>query len=512
MKHTQVCRKMLHNGSRHSGSKHMSLLPVVYEYRKPHIEGRPGYYTMKYFHTLGCFPSGLEAPYRLDDFHKVYLQAYLPEELEDWLDEVRPLPIEQAAKSLKALRKELNRFVLVTPTKWRPKPLLTSLDNVREPLEDILSTFITDSIHQPESRMHVFVAKPPTKQKRISVPNSVTRHLLNNHFNELCEVADVLDETWDFIGSTPHRRALLATDEPTALDSGLSQIPQSTGEPHRYIANAQGEMYPGWQAPLPATAIKTIAETKGGIADLPSASNQQALCIPSPDVTYEDEICLIHLHNLVSRAACEAKEYDVGIALSQISLHSLAHDDTRAAAVHGNLASLWFEKGDYDTAIIHAQRCVLLSEYGDREPIPLKEAQQAPKQGRKLAFFGEEPDPRTQESVATTGYTMWSNALAQQDHVDDALHIAAKAAEAYPTSTKALHNLRRLQRFVCGRVASPLSKRQVRCYNEDRIRRAVARMPFRLVHRSTVSRSEGYQWQFWNHPAGLKYKYDPRGF
>ena len=520
MKRSAVHRKLTKNGNRHGGgARHMSLAPVVYEWRKPHFPGKPGYYTLKSFHTLGCFPSGLEAPYRLNDFHKYYLNAYLPEEMEDWLDEVRPLPIEQATASLKQLREELQSFTLVTPTRWQPKPMLASLSRITEPMEDVLNVFMTENIHRPEPRMYEFVAKPQEKHRRIKIPNSITRHILNNNYNELTDVVGLLDETWELIGSTPHRRSLLQesqtagvpsleTTESTKQDQTVHELTQSATTHHRLLCDANGQAYRGW---LPPNAQKAIQTTVDNSLGQPKPTPSDLFRTPSADVTYEDELLLLQLHNLVSRAARETKEHDVGIALSQMSLHSLAHDDTRAAKVHGDLASLWFDKGDYETAIIHAQRGVLLGEYGQDAPQMQRIAEKGQKKPQ-LALLEHEADRETQENVVNTGYAVWSLSLAQQDHLDDALYIAAKAAEAYPANQKARSNLGKLQRFACGRVAAPQKRRSVRCYSEDRIRRAVSRMPFKLVHRSVVNRSTGHQWMFWTHPAGLKYKYDPRGF
>ncbi|SCU68538.1 uncharacterized protein TEOVI_000833900 [Trypanosoma equiperdum] len=69
-------------GSKHQ--KHMTLNPTLYLYRFPGPHG-PGPYTMKYWWTLGCFPTGMEVPFRLHEFLSTYQQEHVPVEVEEWL-------------------------------------------------------------------------------------------------------------------------------------------------------------------------------------------------------------------------------------------------------------------------------------------------------------------------------------------------------------------------------------------------------------------------------------------
>ena len=487
---------------RHWGTKSQSLTPVVYEYRKPHLRGKPGYYSLKSFYTTGCYPSGLEVPYRLNDFHKSYLSSYLPEELEEWLQEVRPSAIEAAHHSLKVLMEELSNFTLGQPTRWRPKPMLTHLDRISQPLEDVINAFVDENIHREKSRFYPFVQKKTEQCGRVKLPNVLTRHLLNNHFSELTEVVEVLGEAWSAIGSTPHQRSLSKIRHVQNLFDTKSEIPQSS------LSTSQvTQLADAFSPQLPQ---QVLAQTNMASLSPVHHLEKDILSSPSNDITYEDELLLMHLHNLVARAARETQEYDVGISVSQVSLFSLAHDDIRAAKAHGDLASLWLDKGDYDTAIIHAQRAVILGEYGSHtENTP--DEMNSP-ETLKLALLEHKSDKFTKDSVVSRGYVLWSSALAQQDHLDDALSIAVRGYESQPTSQSVRENLRKLQRFSCGRITTPLSRRSICGNNAEKNRHGVDSVPFRLVHHSIVNRSNGYQWIFWNHPMDLKYKYDPRGF
>ena len=417
---TSLLRRMWNQGERHKGQKHQSLWVPTYEYRKPHIAHKPGYAVRKAFWTLGNYPSGLDMPFRWDEFKKEYLVRHVPEELVEWLEAMDPHPAEKTLGASEDLVKALGEIMVPQARSWNTDPLIPNISRITEPLSMLLSQFGSE----------------------VKVPARVGRTLMNRHRDELESVAEAYAKTVRAIGSTPHKRW------------GM-ELPLSSHRPLLAMPSA---------LEIEASTTLTDAEKRElvGFAEL------------CPDTTYEDEILLIQIHNLVARASVATGENDTAIEFLQRSL-PLARDDVRVAKIHNDLATCHVLQGQFSSATVHAQRSVVLCD-----------------------------DPR--------GYVLWSLARGYEDALDDALVIAARGTEAHPTDPKVRSNLRRLQEAAVGHVETPERLRKVRWHTRRQREKATANVPFMKFGHSTLDPAKSHWPFFFKGRNGPFFRYDARGW
>lgn len=167
-------------GSKHQ--KHMSVNPTYFLYRFPGPKG-PGPYTMKYWWTLGCFPTGMSVPFRLQEFLSTYQQSHVPVEVEEWLQYVVVDPFFSLKKEIDSLCSCIESYPELSES-TRLEISSTSAHQFAAPLrkiESILGVFIT-----PSSIVKTL--------KCTDLREKLLDHLTD--YNELLQRS----------GSTPHRR------------------------------------------------------------------------------------------------------------------------------------------------------------------------------------------------------------------------------------------------------------------------------------------------------------------
>jgi hypothetical protein len=309
-------------GSRHQ--KHQMLNPTLFLYRFPGPRG-PGPFTMKYWWTLGCFPSGREVPFRLQEFLDAYQKTHVPVEVEEWLDCFVKHPAEQLVPTLEALLQGLE-----------------SVDHMEE-AEGYL-------VHEPSVAPLLAPLRQLESIVSVTIPPIAVRAVLADR-----ALRDrVSDETYAYLdavrtgGSTLHRRAgyvHLALSDGTPVDEedvakqGISRLEALSGKK----SLKTGAFLPS-AAPLPTDAVGTfVGRTLSSI----------------PDETAHDERCLITMLTTFAEGAVKKKRFgDAANMLSSMLLFS--HDDDTRAAVHANVATAHNLNGSHKEAEFHGREAALL--------------------------------------------------------------------------------------------------------------------------------------------------------
>lgn len=287
-------------GTKHQ--KHMSLNPTHYLYRFPGPRG-PGPYTMKYWWTLGCFPTGLTVPFRLDEFLSSYQQSHVPIEVEEWLHYMVRQPLDELQSAVSVLCCCIDDYPTVEEGRER-------------------------GYEVPHVSVHSIAAPLQSFQRSLGVvlsPSSVRKTLC---FNDLRErVVEDLEEYKDLIamhGSTPHRRAARQFLSSETEVEELDRLPPQ-GPP---MLNAE------------------IASSIGGYASPPTGK------------TMPDELKLIRL--LTTFAEGSARGGALEDALDTLySTLPHAHDANTKAVVHANISSAALLSGEFKEAEFHAKESVL---------------------------------------------------------------------------------------------------------------------------------------------------------
>ncbi|KAG5479134.1 hypothetical protein LSCM1_02986 [Leishmania martiniquensis] len=288
-------------GSKHQ--KHMSMNPTMYLYRFAGPHG-PGPYVMKYWWTLGCFPTGIERPFRLSEFLAEYKQHHVPIEVEEWLQCFVTNPYEE---------------------------LKEATSNLLKYLEEVPLRENTRGYHSIESGVSSFAAPLAKfeKQLNIRVPSLAVRAALGSPSlrERLKDELFEYNESLSACGSTPHRRmARSAFDEPPMLPGGTSDC--------------------GHREHLPEPISVPISEAVGLYAS-PSSS------------TSDDEKKLIRLLTTFSEGCALKEDYDSAFSLLASSL-GFSHDDGTDAIVHSNAAAAAILSGRYKEAEFHGRQSALL--------------------------------------------------------------------------------------------------------------------------------------------------------
>ncbi|KAG5505020.1 hypothetical protein JKF63_04467 [Porcisia hertigi] len=293
-------------GSKHQ--KHMSMNPTTYLYRFAGPHG-PGPYLMKYWWTLGCFPTGIERPFRLSEFLAEYQQQHVPIEVEEWLQCFVKNPYEELKDATSDLLKCLEEV-----------PHRANTRGYRS-IESGVSSFAAP-LTKFENQLNVRV---PSLAIRAALGSALLRERLKD---DLFEYKESLRES----GSTPHRRLARSSLEE------LRTLPSSINSSH------ESEDLRG-QIPMP------VGKAVGSYAS-PNSS------------TSDDEKKLIRLLTTFSEGCVLKEDYDSAFSLLSSSL-SFSHDDDIDAVVHSNASAAAVLSGRYKEAEFHGRQAALLEPQAD---------------------------------------------------------------------------------------------------------------------------------------------------
>lgn len=288
-------------GSKHQ--KHMSMNPTTYLYRFAGPRG-PGPYVMKYWWTLGCFPTGMERPFRLGEFLASYKQQHVPAEVEDWLCCFVKSPFEE----LKCATAELLCALEEVPES----------ENTRgyRSIESSAAAFVAP-LAKMERQLNV---KIPPLAVRAALASPTLRERLKD---DLYEYNESLGEC----GSTPHRRlARTAFEETPAIE-----------------ANGKGDV-----------------STEGRGADVPVTVGKAIGSYVSPEAhTSVDEKNLLRLLTTLSEGCVLKQDYESAFSILSTSL-SFSHDDSTDSVVHANASAAALLNGQFKEAEFHGRQAALL--------------------------------------------------------------------------------------------------------------------------------------------------------
>jgi tetratricopeptide (TPR) repeat protein len=290
-------------GSR--GGKHQGYAPTQFLYRFAGKQG-PGPVLMKYWWTLGCFPTGLEVPFRLGEFHQTYVKQHVPQELEEWLMAIVKDPVEIIVNGTDEFVAAFDAIPEPEATRHR-RAQTFAVHTVVKPLQ---VAFHELGVEVPAAAVRGCAAKPRLR-----------RQLLNALHDYSAEVKAH--------ASTPHRR--WAAAELEASDAAAA--------PPQLAADEQ-----------PAT--HGITET--------GASSIGAVLSVDKDRTARDEHLLVEAVTTLAEASDTMHRHDHAASLLR-SAFRFAHDDRTKSNVHANLATSLNKAGEFKQAEEHAKEAVLLS-------------------------------------------------------------------------------------------------------------------------------------------------------
>ncbi|EPY22997.1 hypothetical protein STCU_02565 [Strigomonas culicis] len=288
-------------GSKHQ--KHMSMNPTLFLYRFPGPRG-PGPYTMKYWWTLGCFPSGIQVPFRLHEFLATYQQEHVPIEVEEWLHCFVKDPVQSLEEAVDDLFLEMENMPALEEAKGYSmnehsvKKLLKPLKKFEEQL----------GIHVPASGVRSALGSAKLREK-------------------------VLDDLYDYKeaikanGSTPHRR--YAKENMELLDL------QSSDKPLLEDNSNKGQI------------SETLGKTVGAI-------------MSPPLDTAKDERKLIQLLTSFAEGCVRKENHADAFSLLSSSL-AFAHDDETRSIVHANVAASAILDGQFKEGEYHGRESALLA-------------------------------------------------------------------------------------------------------------------------------------------------------
>ncbi|KAK7198748.1 hypothetical protein NESM_000839500 [Novymonas esmeraldas] len=288
-------------GSKHQ--KHMSMNPTMYLYRFAGPRG-PGPYVMKYWWTLGCFPTGLERPFRLAEFLATYQRQHVPMEVEEWLQCFVKSPYEELRDATADLLARLEEI----PTKEKTRGY--------ESVEATAAAFAAP-LARFERQLNVHV---PPLAVRAALGSTALRERLKD---DLFEYHESLVEG----GSTPHRRlARSALEEPLALSDG--------------VVDPDSQELSRERMPVP------LGEAVGVYV--------------SPDTrTCDDEKKLLRVLTTFSEGCALKQDYDGAFSLLSSCL-GFSHDEDTDVVVHSNAAAAALLSGQFREAEFHGRQAALL--------------------------------------------------------------------------------------------------------------------------------------------------------
>lgn len=394
--------------SRHQ--KHQSYAPVPYLYRFPGKRG-PGPVLMKYWHTLGQFPTGLEVPFRLEEFHQNYIRQHVPAELEDWLRCVVYDPAETLTSHMEVFMTRLQN----APAPKRSNSVLSRSNmfdakNVHAPLQKAFDEF---GVEIPVIAVRAVASSPRLRE-------------------DMLDVCFAYRETVAQIGSTPHRRwaAISAFQEqgeegkksqtliaPTLfppVNSNISQNNLSSSLPS--LTPDQTEVV-GKTLSSVLTFPVALKQNDNNNNDHDDGKSNSSFFEAAPDEILAAKM-LTTLAEGCHRGA-QGRSADAATKLLEAALNFAREDHRVAGCTHTNLANAYSAQGDFKKAELHA----------------------------KEALLRDGANPRA--------YAAWSVATALQDDLDSALQISADALQEHPTSDVLKQVYEEIARAASGRTATP---------------------------------------------------------
>jgi len=328
--------------------------PTLFLYRFAGPRG-PGPFTMKYWWTLGCFPTGREVPFRLPEFLQTYCQMHVPAEVEEWLDYFVKNPAETLVPALEQL---LQRMEAISDGRDHGE---TEVD------EDEERGY---KLHAPSVAPLIEPLKAVEMSLSVRIPAPALRAVMSDR--KLCKRA--MDDLYEYteavrtVGSTPHRRAGFAhlsvgtTSSPTAESQRLDE-PQDGSS---LLSSVRSKILLDTS---PSTITEHVAAAGAASIDSPTPTNQPP---PVPEIrklvsdvtsvpssTAPDERRLIQFATTVATGSMKQKKYrDAADTLSSLLL--FCHDDDTRGTVHSSLASALNCDGRFREAEFHGREAALL--------------------------------------------------------------------------------------------------------------------------------------------------------
>ena len=314
LRRSDVSLSFLRGGTRPGAAKqkHMTMAGTPFLYRVPK-HNNPGYSTMRYWWTTGCFPTGREAPMRVHEFEAEYLRAHVPEEVEEWLRFFVSDPIYDLAPAMDELRMALESTpdavqipeavrALIKPQ----PPSVTRLVPHMKRIEDILG-----------------IEVPPVCMRGVVANSSLRTNVLDDAF----EYAEAVRSS----GSTPHRRTMrLMLEEEEGDSDGQLTLPQ-------------------WGGAASASAPQPTEIARSAIGS--------ALNVPKE--TAADEMALVRMLTSFAEGGAQMGNYEAAEKPLQSALMFSNCRDSRSS-IHSNLASSYNLQGRFEEAEENARESLML--------------------------------------------------------------------------------------------------------------------------------------------------------
>lgn len=482
--HLSWVRGGTHPGAKHQ--KHVSLVPTQYLYRFPQNPSLPGPNVMKYYWTLGCFPTGLQSPFRLWEFLAEYRSGHIPEEVEEFLRRHIQDPVESVDEAVRALMAGMGQL---------PNAVAGAAYTAQLPM-------VSAALPQ---------LKAVEKELGIEVPAVCLRGVAGDRHLK----ARALDDLYDYSsslregGSTPHRRAMRSLMEKASIQSGgaaeelflpdlayYQQLPAGPSSEHAAAATlsaggAEGEKESG--ASSASTSASSPSSDASPPALRPSHGTIAAALNVEKNTTAPDERALIRLLTTFGEGAMRAKRYDAAATVLESALLFANDDDTRST-VHNNLATACNRSGEFKTAEHNAREAVLLN--------------------------------HSKKAFANLGV-----ALAYQHREDEALSVLSDAAAIYAGDAEIAETQKQVLAFAAGRPtpkslsAATVGGASTRYYSNTSRQRAIANgvgnnfgnqfdeVAFNEKKiNATLNPSEFTQWFARAHISGLNYRTSTASF
>lgn len=401
-------------GSRHQ--KHQAYAPVPYLYRFPGKRG-PGPVLMKYFHTLGTFPTGLEVPFRLGEFHQNYIREHVPQDLEDWLRCVVYDPAETINSNMSVFMERLTNAPLPKTKTVFGRSQLLDAKNIHAPLQKAFEEF---GIEIPVIAVRAVASHPKLKE-------------------EMLDVCFAYHETVSQIGSTPHRRWAAMLGEQQQQEQQYQQLEQQQSQQNRLEGNERDILSLSLSSSSSSTNL-TESQTKAVAQTLSSV-----LSFPQNEKTGEsaaapDEILAAKMLTTLAEGChrgTQGKSTDAAVRLLESALKFAQEDERVSGITHANLASAYAANGNFEKSQLHAREAVLR----------------------------ERSNPRA--------HAAWAVTTALQDDFDTALQIAADALQEQPNSEVLMQVHEEIARAACGRITTPESGRARRYQLQSQVNSAL---------------------------------------
>ena len=399
------------------GQKHMMYLPTKFLYRLPSKRYGPGPVLMKYWWTLGTFPTGLEIPFRLQEFHDAYIKAHVPEEVEEWLGAFVKAPVAVITSRCD----EFVRRLESEPAPVRRGVPVAQLHNAKA-----LAGLLDEAFGELGLEDHCV----PVIAVRTCAANAQSKaDLLNAVFGLSYLVKEY--------GSTTHRRwgrahVQLSTSDAAEIE-GTTMMAETVakaelgGQPLAAAISHEPSSTGATGVGAQQAAVGPLA-ADSSLPSHPSAPftpQVAALIVQAMQVrggeTAPDERCVVDALSVLARGCQVSKQPDAAVRLLRHAA-LFAHDDRTRSAVLSNQASALNGCGRFAEAQASARESVLLH----RSP---------------------------------SGFANWAVATAFLDDFDAALSITETGLLEHP-GHPALETCRtQLTRLVAGQLAVPANAR-----------------------------------------------------